>query len=105
MGQGHGPRPLRSILTGASPTGGVYLARHGRTAYNHEGRFQGQQPVPLDELGREQALELAERAAAYDFAALWCSPLLRAPASSHGPTDCLTLAVLDPIPTRTGSHR
>jgi broad specificity phosphatase PhoE len=34
--------------------------------------------VPLDDLGREQARQLAERAVAYDFAALWCSPLLRA---------------------------
>jgi broad specificity phosphatase PhoE len=56
----------------------VYLARHGRTAYNREGRFQGQQAVPLDALGREQAVELAERATSYSFAALWCSPLLRA---------------------------
>jgi broad specificity phosphatase PhoE len=56
----------------------IYLARHGRTAYNREGRFQGQQEVPLDDLGREQARELAERAVSYDFAALWCSPLLRA---------------------------
>jgi broad specificity phosphatase PhoE len=56
----------------------VYLARHGRTAYNREGRFQGQQAVPLDELGREQAVELAGNAAAYGFAALWCSPLRRA---------------------------
>jgi broad specificity phosphatase PhoE len=56
----------------------VFLARHGQTAYNLEGRFQGQQPVPLDDTGREQASELAERAAGYGFAALWCSPLLRA---------------------------
>ncbi len=56
----------------------VYLARHGQTAYNLEGRFQGQQAVPLDDTGREQAGELAERAAGYGFAALWCSPLLRA---------------------------
>jgi len=56
----------------------VYLARHGQTAYNHEGRFQGQQEIPLDDTGRAQAAELAERAAAYGFAALWCSPLLRA---------------------------
>ncbi|HLB21235.1 MAG TPA: histidine phosphatase family protein [Solirubrobacteraceae bacterium] len=56
----------------------MYLARHGRTAYNEEGRFQGQQAVALDELGREQAIALAERAAAYGFAELWCSPLLRA---------------------------
>jgi broad specificity phosphatase PhoE len=57
---------------------GVYLARHGQTAYNLEGRFQGQLPVPLDDTGRAQAAELAERAAAHDFATLWCSPLLRA---------------------------
>jgi broad specificity phosphatase PhoE len=56
----------------------VFLARHGQTAYNLEGRFQGQQPVPLDDTGREQAAELAERAAGYRFATLWCSPLLRA---------------------------
>jgi broad specificity phosphatase PhoE len=56
----------------------VFLARHGQTAYNLEGRFQGQQAVPLDDTGRAQAGELAERAAGYDFAALWCSPLLRA---------------------------
>ncbi|HEV3071141.1 MAG TPA: histidine phosphatase family protein [Solirubrobacteraceae bacterium] len=56
----------------------VYLARHGQTAYNKEGRFQGQLPVPLDETGRAQARELAEQAVAHEFAALWCSPLLRA---------------------------
>lgn len=56
----------------------IYLARHGQTAYNLEGRFQGHLPVPLDETGRRQAAELAERAAAHDFAVLWCSPLLRA---------------------------
>jgi broad specificity phosphatase PhoE len=57
---------------------GLYLARHGQTAYNLEGRFQGQLPVPLDDTGRAQAAELAERAAAHYFAKLWCSPLLRA---------------------------
>jgi broad specificity phosphatase PhoE len=56
----------------------VYLARHGQTAYNHEGRFQGQQQIPLDDTGREQAAGLAERATAYGFRALWCSPLRRA---------------------------
>ncbi len=60
------------------PHASIYLARHGQTAYNHEGRFQGQQAVPLDDTGRAQAAELAERAAAYGFRALWCSPLLRA---------------------------
>lgn len=56
----------------------VYLARHGQTAYNLERRFQGHLPVPLDETGRAQAADLAERASTHVFAALWCSPLLRA---------------------------
>ena len=38
----------------------IHLARHGQTAYNHEGRFQGHLPVPLDATGREQAVALAE---------------------------------------------
>jgi probable phosphoglycerate mutase len=61
-----------------SAPSGVYLARHGQTAYNLERRFQGQLPVPLDDTGRAQAAELAERAAEHGFAALWSSPLLRA---------------------------
>jgi broad specificity phosphatase PhoE len=64
----------------------VYLARHGQTAYNLERRFQGHLPVPLDDTGRAQAADLAERASAgvggnsgeIPFVALWCSPLLRA---------------------------
>ena len=56
----------------------IYLARHGQTAYNREGRFQGHLPVPLDATGRVQAAELAQRAATHGFAVLWCSPLLRA---------------------------
>jgi broad specificity phosphatase PhoE len=66
---------------GAARTPGtarIYMARHGRTAYNHERRFQGLLPVPLDAQGQKQARALAEQAAAHDFQALWSSPLLRA---------------------------
>lgn len=56
----------------------IHLARHGQTAYNHEGRFQGHLPVPLDPTGREQARELAETATGLGLASLWCSPLARA---------------------------
>ncbi len=34
--------------------------------------------MPLDDLGRSQAVELGEHTVSYGFAALWCSPLLRA---------------------------
>jgi broad specificity phosphatase PhoE len=74
---------------------GVYLARHGQTAYNLEGRFQGQLPVPLDELGRTQAHALAERAAAHGFATLWSSTLLRA----HETAEIVAAAIgLEPKP-------
>jgi broad specificity phosphatase PhoE len=62
----------------ASAMSNVYLARHGQTAYNLERRFQGQMPVPLDQTGVDQAHDLAQRAAAIPFAALWSSPLRRA---------------------------
>jgi broad specificity phosphatase PhoE len=57
---------------------GIYLARHGQTAYNAEPRFQGHLPVPLDATGRAQAAELAERAVPYGFTILYASPLERA---------------------------
>jgi broad specificity phosphatase PhoE len=56
----------------------IYLARHGQTAYNAEPRFQGHLPVPLDETGRAQAAELAQRAVPYGFTILYASPLERA---------------------------
>jgi len=56
----------------------IHLARHGQTAYNAEGRFQGHLPVPLDDTGFAQAEALAEAAAGVEIASLWCSPLLRA---------------------------
>ena len=46
----------------------IHLARHGQTAYNAEGRFQGHLPVPLDDTGRAQAEALAEAAAGVEIA-------------------------------------
>jgi broad specificity phosphatase PhoE len=56
----------------------VYLVRHGVTAYNHEGRYQGQRDVPLAPEGREQAERLAARLRATPFDAAWSSDLVRA---------------------------
>ena len=94
MGQGHEARPLRPVLTEPSPSR-VFLARHGQTAYNLESRFQGQQQIPLDATGRAQALELAERAVAYGFAALWCSPLLRARETADAVADRIGLEPIE----------
>ena len=56
----------------------LWLARHGRTAYNLEGRFQGWLPVPLDDRGRTQARELAEVVARLAPAMLVSSDIARA---------------------------
>jgi probable phosphoglycerate mutase len=56
----------------------IFLARHGETTWNKDRRFQGQEDVPLNDLGREQARALAEVAAGHDLAALYASPLARA---------------------------
>ncbi len=59
----------------------LLLARHGETDDNVPPlRFQGQRDTPLNDRGRAQARELAERVAALDppIASLWCSDLSRA---------------------------
>jgi broad specificity phosphatase PhoE len=59
----------------------ILLARHGETDDNVPPlRFQGQRDTPLNDTGRAQANELAERVAALDppIASLWSSDLSRA---------------------------
>ncbi len=77
----------------ASLSMSVYLARHGQTAYNLERRFQGQMQVPLDQTGIAQAYDLAERASAIDFAALWSSPLRRARETAEIVAACIGLPI------------
>ena len=39
------------------PAPTIYYIRHGETAWNAEGRLQGTQDIPLNELGRKQAAQ------------------------------------------------
>ncbi|MBV8711950.1 MAG: histidine phosphatase family protein [Solirubrobacterales bacterium] len=60
---------------------GVLLARHGETDDNRQPiRFQGFRDTPLNDTGRAQAHELAERVAALQepIRSLWASDLSRA---------------------------
>ncbi|GAA1153754.1 histidine phosphatase family protein [Nocardioides aquiterrae] len=56
----------------------LVLVRHGRTAYNHENRIQGQLEVELDDTGHAQAAALAPVIAALRPAAIWSSDSARA---------------------------
>jgi broad specificity phosphatase PhoE len=57
----------------------VLLARHGETDDNREPlRFQGWRDTPLNDTGRRQAAELAERVADHGIVSIWSSDLIRA---------------------------
>lgn len=56
----------------------LHFIRHGETAWNVEGRFQGQSDVPLTPRGHEQAQELADTLAGRAIGAIYSSDLRRA---------------------------
>jgi probable phosphoglycerate mutase len=55
----------------------IWLARHGETAANAEGRVQGRLDPPLNDRGREQARALAREAEGLGLKALYSSQLAR----------------------------
>jgi 2,3-bisphosphoglycerate-dependent phosphoglycerate mutase len=56
----------------------LLIVRHGRTAWNSDGRFQGQLDIPLDEVGQSQAAAVAHRLASERPLAIYASDLSRA---------------------------
>ncbi|MHA7276219.1 histidine phosphatase family protein [Arthrobacter sp. Hz1] len=56
----------------------IIFWRHGRTEWNARGLFQGQEDIPLDEVGRQQAREAAAELSHLAPARLLSSDLLRA---------------------------
>jgi broad specificity phosphatase PhoE len=68
----------------------LILVRHGETAWNREGRWQGQHDPSLTEVGREQGRRIAQRLAGVEVSAVYSSDLSRARetaelvAASHG---------------------
>lgn len=53
------------------------MVRHGETAWNAEGRVQGQTDVPMNEAGFAQARAVAAALSGERFAAIYSSDLLR----------------------------
>lgn len=71
----------------------LFLVRHGETDWNLAGRWQGQTDVPLNEAGRAQARELADRMRPEVIATVASSDLLRARATAEIVAASLGLAV------------
>jgi broad specificity phosphatase PhoE len=67
---------MRTTVSRVATT--LVLVRHGETDWNRERRFQGRADLPLNEAGRGQARELAERLHGEPVSALYTSPLRRA---------------------------
>lgn len=59
------------------PEHAFYFLRHGETAYNREGRFQGRIDVPLNEAGLRQARETAAALARSNITRIVSSPAQR----------------------------
>lgn len=56
----------------------ILLVRHGETAWNREGRYQGRTDIPLSDAGRNQVAALGKRLANIPIRFAVASPLSRA---------------------------
>ena len=72
----------------------LLLLRHGRTAYNASGRFQGQVDVPLDDVGVVQSARVAPLIAAHRPVAIVSSDSSRAVETARPIAELLGLDVL-----------
>lgn len=56
----------------------IYLLRHGQTDWNIIHKLQGASDIPLNETGRQMAIDASEKYKDIDFECCYCSPLIRA---------------------------
>jgi len=73
----------------------ILLARHGETDWNKVGRWQGHADQPLNETGRAQAAELAQRLVGGSIDAIYASDLRRASETARIVGDVLGLPVVE----------
>lgn len=72
----------------------IYLVRHGETDWNVQGIIQGQTDVPLNDIGKHQALQCGEYLSKKDFDMIISSPLKRAKESAEIINGILNLPII-----------
>ena len=72
----------------------LVLLRHGQTQWNVTGQFQGQADIPLNEIGRRQAVHVAPAMAGLRPTAIYSSDLQRATATVADVADLTGLDVV-----------
>lgn len=72
----------------------VSLIRHGETEWNTSGRWQGILPVPLNDMGREQARKLASALRRDTIQMIYTSDLSRASETAQIIAETLAIPVL-----------
>lgn len=65
----------------------IYIFRHGQTDYNVARRVMGQLDIPLNDVGRAQAVELADKLATFAIGVIYSSPLTRAMETAQAVAD------------------
>jgi 2,3-bisphosphoglycerate-dependent phosphoglycerate mutase len=71
----------------------LYCVRHGQSAFNAEGRIQGQLDTPLSELGHRQSQAVAQALTGIGITALFASPLERAMSTARPVAQTLGLEI------------
>lgn len=71
----------------------IGFIRHGRTAWNEEGRIQGRSDVPLSEMGMKQVKRLGQRLVKEQWNAIYSSDLKRAVSTAEEAARMLKLHV------------
>ena len=80
----------------------IYIARHGQNEDNANGILNGHRDLPLTEIGRQQARQLAEgiKEAGLKFDAVYSSPLSRAYDTAAAVAETLGLAKPEVLQSR-----
>ncbi|NWF68932.1 MAG: histidine phosphatase family protein [Chloroflexi bacterium] len=73
----------------------ILLIRHAETAWNAEGRWQGHEPVSLNDTGRQQAQKLADYLSARPIGSVYSSDLPRARETAALLAQALALTVIE----------